>query len=115
MLKPMDGSPENTLQFIIEKTEQAGFDYKIFQPVTRLANGKNPYGLNGCIAAMIDFFYQLGYFKKDYSQKEIFTAFLQYSGNSIGKFNTFLSEFREDSHFIRYSAKLKNLKIKKLS
>jgi hypothetical protein len=115
VLRPMDGSPENTLQFIIEKTDQAGFPFKIFQAVPRLENGKNQYGLNGCIAAMIDFFYQLDYFKKEYSLEEIFKAFLQYSGNSIGKLHTFLSEFREDKYFTKFLPKLKNLKINKLS
>ncbi len=50
VLRPMNGTAQNTLQFIKDKTEEADFD------VPRLENGKNPYGLNGCMAAMIDFF-----------------------------------------------------------
>ena len=110
----MNGSPEETLQFIIQKTEEAGFEYKLFSRIPRLENGKNPYGLNGSMAAMIDFFYQLNYFKKEYTLEEIFKAYLQYSGNTIGKFKTFISEFRQDNSFIKYSEKLKKLKINKL-
>lgn len=114
MLWPVDGSPERTLQFIAAKVEEAGFDFKLFSTVKRLANGKNPYGFNGCMAAMIDFFYQLQYFKPEYDLGQIFGAYLRYSGNSVGKFKTFLSEFRQDSHYRKYSARLKALKISKL-
>jgi hypothetical protein len=114
VLRPINGSPEETLQFIIQKTEEADFEFEIFSPVPRLENGKNPYGLNGCMAAMVDFFYQLNYFKKEYSLEEIFKTYLQYSGNSIGKLRTFISEFRHDNSFIKHSEKLKKLKITKL-
>lgn len=57
VLEPMNGSPEETLQLIKQKTEEAGFEFNLFLPVPRLENGKNPYGLNGCMAAMIDHFY----------------------------------------------------------
>ena len=75
----MNGNPKETLQFIKQKTEEAGFN--LFSPVPRLENGKNPYGLNGCMATMIDYFYQLNYFKKEYTLEQIFKAYLQYSGN----------------------------------
>jgi hypothetical protein len=61
-----------------------------------LKTAKNPYRLNGCITATIDFFYQYGYFKDQYSLEEIIKAFLRYSGNEIGKLHSYLSEFRED-------------------
>jgi hypothetical protein len=70
MLRPMDGDPANTLHFIEAKTEEAGFSFKLFSPAAQLANGKNPYGFNGTAAAMIDFFYQHQYFKKEYSMAE---------------------------------------------
>jgi hypothetical protein len=114
MFRPMDGDPANTLRFIEAKTEEAGFTFKLFSPVTQLANGKNPYGFNGTAAAMIDFFYQHQYFKKEYSLEQIFGAYLRHSGNSIGKFKTFLSEFRNDRHYRQSFAKLKALKISKL-
>lgn len=114
VLKPMNGNPDETLQFIRQKVEEAGFEFNLFSPVPRLDNRKNPYGLNGCMAAMIDHFYQLNYFKKEYTLEQIFKAYLQYSGNSIGKLKTFLSEFRNDNSFINHVEKLKALKIKKL-
>ena len=115
VLRPMNGSAEETLRFIIRKTEEAGFEYKLFSRIPRLENKKNPYGLNGCMAAMIDFFYQHNYFKQEYNLDEIFNAYLQYSGNTIGKLKTFISEFRYDNSFIKHSEKLKKLKINRLS
>ena len=115
VLRPMHGSPEETLQFMMRKTKEAGFEFNIFSGVPRLDNGKNPYGLNGCMGAMIEFFYQLNYFKKEYSFEEILKAYLQYSGNNIGKLKTFISEFRQDKSFMKYTDKLKALKIERLS
>ena len=107
VLKPINGKPEETLQFIKQKTEEADFNFKIFSKIPRLENGKNPYRFNGCIAAMIDFFYQHNYFKKVYSLEEIFKAYLQYSGNTIGKLKTFLSEFRQDNSYLKHLISLK--------
>ncbi len=114
MLKPMEGSPDTTLAFIKEQVATAGISFDLFSPLQKLSNGKNPYGLNGCMAAMIEFFYQHHYFKKEYSLEQIFTAYLQYSGNKIGKLKTFISEFRQDNSFIKYFHQLKRLKINKL-
>ena len=114
ILNPMNGSAEETLRFIMQKTTEANFDFDIFSRLDRLPNGKNPYGLNGCIAAAIDFFYQLGYFKKDYGLEQIFKAYSFYTGNTIGKLKVFISEFRHDKSYTRHTAKLKALKINKL-
>jgi hypothetical protein len=115
MLAPMEGHPEATLQFIVDKVAAAGFDFNIFHPVTRLPNGKNPYGLNGCMAAMIDFFYQNQYFKKKYSLEDIFKAYLEYTGNTVGKLHTFLSNFRKEKSYLKHFTKLKALRINPLS
>ncbi len=114
VLSPINGTSEETLQFIIETLDEADFGFKLFSRIPRLENGKNPYGLNGCIAAMIEFFYQHNYFKKDYNLEEIFKAYLRYSGNTIGKLKTFISVFRHDNSFIKHSEKLRKLKISKL-
>jgi hypothetical protein len=114
MLKPCNDNPEETLAFMKSKTAEAEFYFAIFSAVRKLSNGKNPYGLNGCMSAMIDFFYQYNYFKKEYRLEEIFEAYLTYSGNSIGKFKTFISEFRQDKYYKKWFAKLKALKINKL-
>lgn len=111
-LNPMNGSAEETLCFIKQKTSEANFEFDIFSIVARFPNGKNQYGLNGCIAAVIDFFYQLGYFKPAYSLEQIFKAYSSYTGNTIGKLKVFISEFRYDNSYIRHTAKLKVLKIK---
>jgi hypothetical protein len=114
MLMPMDDSPEKTLQFIIDQTEKAGFKFRLFAPVQRLSVDKNPYGFNGCLAAMIDFFYQHRYFKNEFLLEQVFAAYFAFSGNSIGKFKVFLSEFRHDRSYKEHMAKLKTLKIKAL-
>lgn len=115
VLESINGSPEETLQFIRQKIGEAGFEFNLFSSIPKSDNGKNLYGLNGCIAAMIDCFYQLRYFKKEYTLEQIFKAYLQYSGNSIGKLKTFISEFRNNNSYIKHTEMLKKLKIKKLS
>ncbi|MCW3092191.1 MAG: hypothetical protein JWP81_3260 [Ferruginibacter sp.] len=111
VLYPMNGNAEETLQFIIQKTAEANFEFNIFSQVKRFPNGKNQYGLNGSIAAAIDFFYQLGYYKKDYNLEQIFKAYSLHTRNTIGKLKVFLSEFRQDNSYLKHIAKLKELKI----
>jgi hypothetical protein len=114
VVKPLTNDPTETLNFIASKLEEAKFDLNLLSKIDKLPNGKNPYGLNGAIAAMIDFFYQHNYFKKEYTLEEIFKAYSAYSGNSIAKLKTFLSEFRQDNSYIKHFEKLKQLKISKL-
>lgn len=97
VLMPININPNVTLNFVNSKLEEAGFELQLLSKVDKLPNGKNPYGLNGAIAAMIDFFYQYNYFKKEYSLKQIFKTYSTYTGNSIAKLKTFLSEFRQDN------------------
>jgi hypothetical protein len=114
LLKPINNDPLQTLNFIQHKLEEASFQYNLFTRVDKLPNGKNPYGLNGTIAAMIDFFYQYDYFKKEHNLEEIFKSYFSYTGNSIAKLKTFLSEFRQDNSYVKRFEKLKKLKINKL-
>jgi hypothetical protein len=114
LLKPINNDGLQTLHFIQQKLEEASFDFNLFTKIDKLPNGKNPYGLNGAIAAMIDFFYQHDYFKKEHSLEEIFKSYFSYTGNSIAKLKTFLSEFRQDNSYVKRFEKLKKLKINKL-
>lgn len=114
MLTPVNNSSEETLQFITSKLAEAGFDLNIFSTIAKLPNRKNPYGLNGAIAAMIDFFYQHNYFTKEYNLEEIFKAYSAFTNNSIAKLKTFLSDFRKDNSYIKHFDKLKQLKIDKM-
>jgi hypothetical protein len=114
LLKPINNDTLQTLQFIQQKLEVASFEFNLFNKIDKLPNGKNPYGLNGTIAAMIDFFYQYDYFKKEHNLEEIFKAYSSYTGNSIAKLKTFLSEFRQDNSYVKHVEKLKKLKISKL-
>jgi hypothetical protein len=114
MIVPTNGSSLETLQFIKDKLLEAEFRFDIFAPVKKSKDNRNPHGFNGCIAAMIDFFYQRNYFVQAYSLDQVFEAYFIYSGNSIAKFSSFLSEFRQDNSFIKYSDRLNKLKINKL-
>ncbi len=114
MLTPINDSSEETLQFIISKWAEAEFDLNIFSTIAKLPNGKNFYGLNGAIAAMVDFFWQHNYFKDGYSIEEVFKAYSAFTNNSIAKLRTFLSDFRKDKSYIKHFEKLKQLKISKM-
>jgi hypothetical protein len=114
VLRPLNDNPAETLHFINLKLEEANVEFNLLTKVDKLPNGKNPYGLNGAIAAMIDFFYQHNYFKREYSLEQIFNTYSTYTGNSIAKLRTFLSEFRDDNSYIKHFDKLKRLKINKL-
>ena len=113
-LRPLKTDPSETLDFIIAKVEEANFDFPLFNRIEKLPNGKNPYGLNGAIAAMIDLFYQLNYFKKEYQLEDIFKAYSAFTGNHIAKLKNFISEFRQDNSYLKHFDKLKQLKINKL-
>src|SRR3989337_956092 len=106
MLKPLNNSSQETLEFIVDKLHEADLEFPLFTRIPKLPNGKNPYGMNGAIAAMIDYFYQQGYFKKDHSLEEIFYAYSSYTGNHIAKLKPFLSEFRQDKSYLKNFAKL---------
>jgi hypothetical protein len=115
LVRPMNGSADETIQFITDQVKQAGFPFALFSKVDRLPNGKNRYGLNGAMAAMVRFFYDRNYFNKEYEFVDVFTSYLHFTGNSVGKLPTFLENYQEDGHFQKYFDKLKDLKISKLS
>lgn len=113
MLRPViNGSPLETIKFMDERTKEAGIKFDLFRPVTRLANGSNPYGFNGAAGAMIELFYDKNYFKASFSKEDVFRAYLNYTGNKIGRFNSFYADFKDDNYFKRYFAKLNAIEIK---
>lgn len=114
VLQTLNTGSHETLEFISATIKKANFEFDLLSKVDKLPNGKNPYGLNGAIAAMIDFFYQNNYFKKEYKLEEIFKAYSAYTGNSIAKLKTFLSEFRQDNSYLKHLDKLKQLKLNKM-
>ena len=114
LLRPLKRSRMATLKFIQECLAAAEFSFDLFAPVQKVGNGKNPQGLNGQIAAMIDFFFQHNYFVSGVDERQIFTAYFQFSGNRIAKLGHYYAQFRADATYIRYFSKLKELKINKL-
>ncbi len=114
MLVPNNGSQLATLNYINEKVKASGCKFDIFRSVKKSKGNRNPYGFNGCVAAVIDHFYQLNYFVSSYSLEDIFLAYFEYTGNSIAKFSTFMSEFRQDNSYLKHIEMLKQLNINKL-
>lgn len=114
MVRPMNGSTEETLRFIAEQVDKVGIRFDLFTPVELIYKNKNPYGLNGAMVASIRYFFERGFFNKEYSFAEVFKSYLVYSGNKVGKLPTFLENYQEDSHFQKYFDKFKDLKISKL-
>lgn len=114
MLVPINGSHLETLNYIDEKVKASGCKFEIFRSIRKSRDNRNPYGFNGCVAAVIDHFYQLNYFDPAYSLEEIFLAYFKHTGNNIAKFSTFMSEFRQDNSYLKHIEMLKQLKINKL-
>ncbi|MFB6455896.1 hypothetical protein ACE38W_11550 [Chitinophaga sp. Hz27] len=115
MLIPINGSQLVTLNYIDEKVKETGCKFEIFRSIRKSKDNRNPYGFNGCVAAVIDYFYQLNYFDTAYSLEQIFHAYFEHTGNYIAKFSTFMSEFRQDNSYLKHVEMLKQLKINKLN
>lgn len=115
MLRPINGSINNTRQFIQQQLTNAGIPFELFipKPVTQTRTGKNPDGFAGAIASMITTFKDLGYFKDGLSFPEILNAYLKETGNSIGKLNNFKRNYLADNYYLRYKASLDDLALKK--
>lgn len=114
LLKPLKQNSSSTLVFIQESLAAAEFTFDLFSPVEKTSSGKNPQGLNGQIAAMIHFFFQHNYFIAGVSDRQIFTEYFLFSGNRIPKLGHYYAQFRTDPTYIKYTNKLKALKISKL-
>lgn len=114
MLVHNNGSQLAALNYINEKVKASGCKFEIFRSIKKSKGNRNPYGFNGCVAAVIDHFYQLNYFVSTYSLEDIFQAYFEYTGNSIAKFSTFMSEFRQDNSYLKHMEMLKQLNINRL-
>lgn len=113
MLHPLNGDAENTLAYIQYKIREAQFPHNIFIQLAKDRKGRNPIGVNSEIAAMIDCFRKKGYFKPDFTFKDIFKAFGIYSKNSAGKEYDF-TFFEDDYRYERYTEMLRSIEIEQL-
>jgi len=104
----------DTLQLIKDKLKLAEFGYDIFQTIEKGDGGRNQYGLNPRIGAMVDYFSEKNFFLPQCSREQIFQAYMAYTGNKIGKFNIFLSEYRKTRMYKEFYGKLKTLSVNKL-
>ncbi len=110
MLIPVNGSKENTLSYIESKIIEARFPHNIFHTIKKTKKGANQTGLNSEIAAMVNVFQEKGYFKKEFTFKEIYKSFGIYTKNKSGKDYDY-SFFVEEYHFKKYLEYLEPLEI----
>ncbi|HEY5391027.1 MAG TPA: hypothetical protein VIJ57_02840 [Hanamia sp.] len=110
MLIPVNGSKENTLSYIESKIIEARFPHNIFHTIKKTKKGANQTGLNSEIAAMVNVFQDKGYFKKEFTFKEIYKSFGIYTKNKSGKDYDY-SFFVEEYHFKKYLEYLEPLEI----
>lgn len=119
LLKPVKGSPEQTLVFlqeffaplVNERLKGTVWVKDIFTAVPPEANGANPKGLNGSILAFVDFFEMHGYFVpsldgKPLGFRSIVQAFLSHTGNTIGNLDTIAGRRQDDAYYQSLMAKL---------
>lgn len=119
LLKPIKGSPEQTLVFlqeffaplVNERLKGTVRVKDIFTAVPPEANGANPKGLNGTIFAFVDFFEMHGYFVPSLNSKPlgfraIVQAFLSHTGNTIGNLDTIAGRRQDDTYYQVLMAKM---------
>ncbi|HCN83977.1 MAG TPA: hypothetical protein DIT07_10220, partial [Sphingobacteriaceae bacterium] len=114
MIIPINGSIENTLNYIESKIIEARFPHNIFHSINKTKKGANQTGLNSEIAAMVNVFQDNGYFKQEFTFKDIFKSFGIYTKNQAGKDYDY-SFFVQDYNFKKYLENLKSLKINKIN
>ena len=114
MIIPVNGSIENTLNYIESKIIEARFPHNIFHTISKTKKGANQTGLNSEIAAMVNVFQDNGYFKREYTFKDIFKSFGIYTKNQAGKDYDY-SFFVEDYNFEKYLENLKSIEIDSLN
>ncbi len=110
ILIPLNGSIENTLSYIESKIIEARFPHNIFYTIKKTKKGANQTGLNSEIAAMVKIFQDKGYFKSEFTFKDIFKSFGIYTKNKSGKDYDY-SFFIEDYNFKKYVEYLELLDI----
>jgi len=110
MIIPINGSKENTLSYIESKIIEARFPHNIFHTIRKTKKGANQTGLNSEIAAMVNVFQDNGYFKREFTFKDIFKSFGIYTKNQAGKDYDY-SFFVQDYNFKKYLKYLKSIEI----
>lgn len=110
MIIPLNGSIENALNYIESKIIEARFPHNIFHTISKSKKGANKTGLNSEIAAMVNVFQDKGYFKREFTFKDIFKSFGIYTKNQAGKDYDY-SFFVQDYNYKKYLEDLKSLEI----
>ena len=114
MVIPLNGIIENTLNYIESKIIEARFPHNIFHTISKSKKGANKTGLNSEIAAMVNVFQDKGYFKREFTFKDIFKSFGIYTQNQAGKDYDY-SFFVQDYNYKKYLEDLKSLGINKMN
>ncbi|HEY0297590.1 MAG TPA: hypothetical protein VGB84_00080 [Arachidicoccus sp.] len=114
MVNPVFDTVEKTLEYMQSKIIEAKFPHNIFRTIEKTKKGNNQTGLNSEIEAMVYFFQQKGYFKNEFTFKDVFTAFGEYTDNAAGKdydYDFFVHYFR----FEKYAKLLQSIEIRDFS
>jgi hypothetical protein len=114
MIIPINGSIENTLNYIESKIIEARFPHNIFHTINKTKKGANQTGLNSEIAAMVNIFQDKGYFRQEFTFKDVFKSFGIYTKNQAGKDYDY-SFFVQDYNFKKYLENLKSVEIDNLN
>src|SRR5699024_7706644 len=116
MLRPTNNSKFGTREIIRDYLLQAGIPFELFsqKPVKQTGKNHNPDGFNGAVAAMIHVFIELDYFASGLTFMNIIDAYLEETGNKIGKLSYFKRHFLEDNYFNQYRNQLKDILPKRL-
>ena len=114
MIIPLNGSIKNTLNYIESKIIEARFPHNIFHTIDKSKKGANKTGLNSEIAAMVNVFQDNGYFKREFTFKDIFKSFGIYTKNQAGKDYDY-SFFVQDYNYKKYLEDLNSLEINNMN
>ncbi|WP_346239619.1 hypothetical protein ABDK00_018170 [Niabella insulamsoli] len=117
VLQPIGDSVASTKSFIQQQLKAAEIPFELImsKPILKTRTNKNPDGFNGALAAMITVFKDLGYFKPGLTFSEILDAYLQETGNTIGKLSAYKRNYFRDNYYLQYKKSLEELEIKKLA
>lgn len=114
MIIPLNGSIDKTLNYIESKIIEARFPHNIFHTISKSKKGANKTGLNSEIAAMVNVFQDKGYFKREFTFKDIFKSFGIYTKNQAGKDYDY-SFFVQDYNYKKYLEDLKSVEINNMN
>ena len=114
MLKSTGGNTSDTLNLIKTSLERARAKRNIFLPPVLTKKGTHPKAYNDTIGAMVSFFFELKFFKENYTREDIIEAFLFEHEVEIPKYKGNFYIFNGHNEYEDLIKRLKKLNIKPL-